>query len=116
MKAAASAEGKKRFIHLGDRQGDFCAILKLGDDDFAMPRKDYRLCQLIYKNPLLIKAKIREWSMVMSSKRFFFASSTQANSMAELLSVLRQSFLPIASLMPFQSVRRRPFLQSLKSH
>ncbi|KAK9141903.1 hypothetical protein Syun_011303 [Stephania yunnanensis] len=62
MKAAALAEGKKRFIYLGDGQGDFCAILKLGDDDFAMPRKDYWLCQLIYKNPLLIKAKIREWS------------------------------------------------------
>ncbi|GAV80256.1 Put_Phosphatase domain-containing protein [Cephalotus follicularis] len=56
------AEGKKKFIYLGDGTGDYCPSLKLVEGDYLMPRKNFPLWNLICENPKLIKAKIHEWS------------------------------------------------------
>ncbi|KAK1290337.1 Inorganic pyrophosphatase 1 [Acorus calamus] len=56
------SEGKKRIIYLGDGKGDYCPLLKLGEGDFMMPRKNYPVWELITSNPLLLKAEIHEWS------------------------------------------------------
>ncbi|OVA11345.1 Phosphatase PHOSPHO-type [Macleaya cordata] len=56
------AAGNKRFIYLGDGIGDFCPSLKLGEEDFVMPRKNYPVWELISSNKLLIKAEVHEWS------------------------------------------------------
>ncbi|XAR67643.1 Inorganic diphosphatase [Bertholletia excelsa] len=39
IQASAYAEGKKKFIYLGDGSGDFCPSLKLGEGDYVMPRR-----------------------------------------------------------------------------
>lgn len=59
---ASVFEEEKKFIYLGDGSGDYCPSLKLGDGDHVMPRKDFPVWDLICKNPLLIKAKIHEWT------------------------------------------------------
>ncbi|KAF4385008.1 hypothetical protein F8388_010606 [Cannabis sativa] len=41
---------------------DYCPSLKLEESDFVMPRKNFPLWRLIANDPLLIKAKIHEWS------------------------------------------------------
>ncbi|KAF6139926.1 hypothetical protein GIB67_033308 [Kingdonia uniflora] len=41
IRTSGLIEGKKRFIYLGDGNGDFCPSLKLGEGDFIMPRKNY---------------------------------------------------------------------------
>ncbi|KAF4346484.1 hypothetical protein F8388_011449 [Cannabis sativa] len=59
----ACDEGKnKRIIYVGDGRNDYCPSLKLKENDFAMPKKNFPLWDLICSNPLLIKAKIHEWS------------------------------------------------------
>ncbi|XP_043721660.1 inorganic pyrophosphatase 1-like [Telopea speciosissima] len=62
IQASVFAEGKKRFIYLGDGKGDYCPSLKLNEGDRVMPRKNFPLWDLICSNPLLIKAEIHEWS------------------------------------------------------
>ena len=62
IQASVAAKGNKRFIYLGDGVGDYCPSLKLKERDFVMPRKNFPVWDLISKNPLLIKAKIHEWS------------------------------------------------------
>ncbi|KAB2611217.1 inorganic pyrophosphatase 1-like [Pyrus ussuriensis x Pyrus communis] len=62
IQTSVSTEGKKRLIYLGDGSGDYCPSLKLKEGDFVMPRKNFPLFDLIYKNPLLIKAGIHEWT------------------------------------------------------
>lgn len=64
IQASLMAEGKKkkRFIYLGDGNGDYCPSLKLGEGDFLLPRKNFPLWDLISQNPLVIKAEIHEWS------------------------------------------------------
>lgn len=59
---SVAAEGNKRIIYLGDGAGDYCPSLKLKEGDFVMPRKNFPVWDLISKNPLLIKAKIHEWT------------------------------------------------------
>ena len=61
VRASATTEGKKRFIYLGDGIADFCSALKLGEDDFLMPRKNYPIWEIICRNPKIIKARINEW-------------------------------------------------------
>ncbi|KAF4375508.1 hypothetical protein F8388_024167 [Cannabis sativa] len=41
---------------------DYCPSLKLEESDFVMPRKNFLLWRLIANDPLLINAKIHEWS------------------------------------------------------
>ncbi|XP_057976939.1 inorganic pyrophosphatase 1-like [Malania oleifera] len=62
IQASASAQGRKKFIYLGDGNGDYCPSLKLGEGDTVMPRKKFPLWHLICRNPMLMKAEIREWS------------------------------------------------------
>ncbi|XP_047176632.1 inorganic pyrophosphatase 2-like [Vigna umbellata] len=53
---------KKRLIYLVDGSGDYCPSLRLKEQDFVMPRKNFPVWELICKDPLLIKAEIHEWS------------------------------------------------------
>ncbi|XVE70937.1 hypothetical protein DITRI_Ditri10aG0109900 [Diplodiscus trichospermus] len=46
IQASVSATVKKRFIYVGDGSADFCPGLKLGGDDFVMPRKDFPVWEL----------------------------------------------------------------------
>lgn len=62
MQNSISAGESKRFIYIGDGNGDYCPSLRLKDQDFMMPRKNFPVWDLICKDPLLIKAKIHEWS------------------------------------------------------
>ncbi|KAF5201005.1 Thiamine phosphate phosphatase-like protein [Thalictrum thalictroides] len=62
IRASAFAEGNKRFFYLGDGKGDYCPSLKLVENDYVLPRKNYPLWELISNNPLLLKANIYEWS------------------------------------------------------
>ncbi|XP_043703335.1 inorganic pyrophosphatase 2-like isoform X2 [Telopea speciosissima] len=62
IQASQFAEGKKRFIYLGDGKGDYCPSLKLGEGDRVMPRKNFPVWELICSNPLLMKAEVHEWS------------------------------------------------------
>jgi pyridoxal phosphate phosphatase PHOSPHO2 len=62
IQASVSEIGKKRFIYLGDGNGDYCPTLKLGESDYVMPRKNYPLWNRMCSNPTLIKAQVHEWS------------------------------------------------------
>lgn len=53
---------KKRLIYLGDGSGDYCPSLRLKEQDFMMPRKNFPVWELICKDPLLVKAQIHEWT------------------------------------------------------
>ncbi|KAJ4780554.1 Pyridoxal phosphate phosphatase-related protein [Rhynchospora pubera] len=59
---SASADGKKRFIYLGDGKGDYCPSLHLSESDFVMPRKYYPMWELINSNPHMLKAEVHEWT------------------------------------------------------
>ncbi|XP_050363968.1 inorganic pyrophosphatase 2-like [Argentina anserina] len=61
IRALVLAE-KKQLIYVGDGAPDFCAGLKLNEGDVLMPRKNFPIYDLISANPLLIEAKIHEWS------------------------------------------------------
>jgi len=41
---------------------NYCPSLRLKEQDFVMPRKNFPVWELICKDPLLIKAEIHEWS------------------------------------------------------
>lgn len=49
-------------IYIGDGAGDYCPMLKLKENDYAMPRKNFPVWELICKNPNLVKATVREWT------------------------------------------------------
>ena len=63
IQASLAKEGdKKKMIYLGDGSGDYCPSLKLKEDDHVMPRKSFPLWDLIFSNPIQIKAEIHEWT------------------------------------------------------
>ena len=63
IQASLAKEGdKKKMIYLGDGSGDYCPSLKLKEDDHVMPRKNFPLWDLIFSNPIWIKAEIHEWT------------------------------------------------------
>ncbi|KAF8036380.1 hypothetical protein BT93_C2176 [Corymbia citriodora subsp. variegata] len=62
IQAADSEFRKRRYIYLGDGKGDYCPCLRLGAQDFVVPRKSFPLRNLIYNKQALIKAVIHEWS------------------------------------------------------
>ena len=47
---------------MGDGKGDYCPSLRLSEEDYVMPRKNYPLWQLICDNPQQLKAEVHEWS------------------------------------------------------
>ncbi|KQK09515.1 inorganic pyrophosphatase 1 [Brachypodium distachyon] len=57
----ASSVGK-RVIYLGDGRGDYCPSLRLGRDDFVMPRRGFPVWDLICENPGLLQAEVHPWS------------------------------------------------------
>ncbi|KAL4286068.1 hypothetical protein AHAS_Ahas19G0049200 [Arachis hypogaea] len=57
-----NGDENKRIIYLGDGSGDYCPSLRLRERDFMMPRKNFPVCYLICKDPLLLKAEIHPWS------------------------------------------------------
>ncbi|OMO66293.1 HAD-superfamily hydrolase, subfamily IB, PSPase-like protein [Corchorus olitorius] len=58
----ANDDEKKTIIYLGDGIGDYCSIVKLRDGDYAMPRKNFPVWDLVCQNRGLIKAQVCEWS------------------------------------------------------
>jgi len=52
---------EKKYIYLGDGNGDFCPSLKLKDKDYLMPRRNFPLCDLVSKNPNHIKPEVHAW-------------------------------------------------------
>ncbi|KAG2712938.1 hypothetical protein I3843_04G141500 [Carya illinoinensis] len=69
IQASVSGNSTKNFIYLGDGHGDYCPTLKLGGSDYVMPRKNYPLWKRICCEPLLVKAKVHEWSTGEELKR-----------------------------------------------
>ncbi|XP_047964222.1 inorganic pyrophosphatase 1-like [Salvia hispanica] len=61
IQTTLAKEGRQRIIYLGDGIGDFCPSLKLRDEDFMMPRKDFPVWGLICENRALLRAEIHEW-------------------------------------------------------
>ncbi|KAG9456557.1 hypothetical protein H6P81_001065 [Aristolochia fimbriata] len=107
---------KKRLIYLGDGKGDFCPSLKLGEGDFVMPRKDFPLWDLIYANPLLLKAGVHEWSYGEDQERVLLhlidQILTEENSASQLLSSdCKANTVPISTPEAvLQALRPRPHL------
>ncbi|KAF8040689.1 hypothetical protein BT93_B2809 [Corymbia citriodora subsp. variegata] len=62
IRSSASADGKKRFVYVGDGNADLCAGMKLEEDDVLLPRKGFPVWDLICRSPTLIKARVREWT------------------------------------------------------
>ncbi|KAG6504361.1 inorganic pyrophosphatase 2-like [Zingiber officinale] len=67
--STALAEGKKRIVYLGDGKGDYCPSLRLGAQDFVMPRKNFPLWELVAENPHALRAEIHEWSDAEEQER-----------------------------------------------
>ncbi|XP_057968525.1 thiamine phosphate phosphatase-like protein isoform X2 [Malania oleifera] len=61
IRASVSQNGGRRFIYLGDGNGDYCPTLKLIEGDHVMPRRNFPLWERIRSNPMLIKAEVHEW-------------------------------------------------------
>ncbi|XP_062219946.1 inorganic pyrophosphatase 1-like [Phragmites australis] len=57
-----ASAGRKRVIYLGDGRGDYCPSLRLGREDFMMPRRGYPVWDLIRQNPALLQAEVHPWS------------------------------------------------------
>lgn len=62
ISASASSSGRRRFIYLGDGNGDFCPTMRLLKCDHVMPRKNYPLWNRVCSNQVLVKAQVHEWS------------------------------------------------------
>ncbi|XP_062206714.1 inorganic pyrophosphatase 1-like [Phragmites australis] len=56
-----ASAGRKRVIYLGDGRGDYCPSLRLGREDFMMPRRGYPVWDLIRENPALLQAEVHPW-------------------------------------------------------
>ncbi|KAK7389616.1 hypothetical protein VNO78_24795 [Psophocarpus tetragonolobus] len=58
---ATQAAHALRIIYLGDGIGDYCPSLRLKEKDFMVPRRNFLVWGLIFKDPLLVKAGIHGW-------------------------------------------------------
>ncbi|KAF5203429.1 Thiamine phosphate phosphatase-like protein [Thalictrum thalictroides] len=114
--ASAVADGKKRFIYLGDGKGDFCPSTKLREEDFVMPRKDYPVWDLICSNPLLVMAGVHEWTSWEDHQRILLHLIETIISSGRLPSSLIernckfQMTIPISSQEPLQHAVSVPHL------
>ncbi|KAL3532593.1 hypothetical protein ACH5RR_006114 [Cinchona calisaya] len=61
FQASIAPFAETKFIYLGDGNGDFCPVLKLGIADYVMPRKNFPLWERINSNPGLVEAEVHEW-------------------------------------------------------
>ncbi|XP_021757820.1 inorganic pyrophosphatase 1-like [Chenopodium quinoa] len=62
IKRLLCEHGNNKFIYLGDGIGDYCASLRLREEDHVMPRFNFPAYDMISSNPMLIKAKIHGWA------------------------------------------------------
>ncbi|ONK80678.1 uncharacterized protein A4U43_C01F20530 [Asparagus officinalis] len=62
IRASYLSKGKKKFIYLGDGKGDYCPCLKLSEEDYVMPRKNFPLYDLICADTKALRAEVHEWS------------------------------------------------------
>jgi phosphoethanolamine/phosphocholine phosphatase len=60
--AAAAPGGRKRVIYLGDGRGDYCPSLRLGREDFVMPRRGFPVWDLICEDPARVQAEVHPWA------------------------------------------------------
>ncbi|KAJ4909401.1 Inorganic pyrophosphatase 1 [Raphanus sativus] len=74
IQESLAKEGKKKMIYLGDGAGDYCPTLKLKSEDYAMPRKNFPVWDLISQNPMLVKSAIREWTDGESLERILIGT------------------------------------------
>lgn len=61
IQGSLSEHNRNRFIYLGDGKGDFCPTLKLGREDYVMPRKNFPLWECISQYPTFVKAQVQDW-------------------------------------------------------
>lgn len=61
FQASDLEDGNTRYIYLGDGKGDYCPCLKLRTRDFVMARKGFPLCDRIWSDRNLVKARVHEW-------------------------------------------------------
>ncbi|PKA49659.1 Inorganic pyrophosphatase 2 [Apostasia shenzhenica] len=107
IRSSALAEGKKRFIYLGDGKGDYCPSLLLSEIDFVMPRKNFPLWDLIVKDHSALKAEVHEWSNAEEQERVLLqlinriAAGNAAAATVPLLTVeCKLEMLPVAAPEP----------------
>ncbi|XP_047342727.1 inorganic pyrophosphatase 2-like [Impatiens glandulifera] len=65
MQASMAKEGemkKRTIIYLGDGVGDFCPSLRMTENDFVMPRRNFPVWDLICENKAIVKAEVRSWA------------------------------------------------------
>ncbi|XP_058074063.1 thiamine phosphate phosphatase-like protein [Magnolia sinica] len=102
IQASVCTDQKKRLIYIGDGKGDFCPSTKLGEGDHVMPRKNFPLWDLISSNPMLVKAKLHEWSNAEELGRILLhlinTISIEDNNSAQMLSIdCKFQTIPISS-------------------
>jgi len=61
IQKSVDAASEKKYIYVGDGNGDFCPSLKLKDKDFLMPRRNFPLFDLVSKNSNHIKPEVHAW-------------------------------------------------------
>lgn len=84
IRASVSAGGiKKKLIYVGDGTPDFCAGLKLEEGDYLIPRKNFPIWEVICTKPMLIKAKIHEWSNWEELAAVLFKTTTETSFIEE---------------------------------
>ncbi|KAL5227960.1 hypothetical protein ABZP36_016225 [Zizania latifolia] len=60
--SVVAAAGKRhRLIYLGDGRGDYCPSLRLGPEDFVMPRKGFPVWDLICEDRARLQAEVHPW-------------------------------------------------------
>ncbi|CAO2178457.1 unnamed protein product [Urochloa humidicola] len=87
LREAEAAPGRKRVIYLGDGRGDYCPMLRLGREDFVMPRRGYPVWDLICEDPARVKAEVHAWA-------------DGAELEATLLGLVRRAIVEDAAVMP----------------
>ncbi|VVA91687.1 unnamed protein product [Arabis nemorensis] len=120
IQASLTKEGKKmKMIYLGDGAGDYCPSLRLRSEDYMMPRKDFPVWDLISKNPILVKATVRDWTdgeamerILMGTINEIILSSEEEEDKEKMLSsdnckisvgIVHEPLLPLALQVPTKS-------------
>ncbi|KAF8678616.1 hypothetical protein HU200_046235 [Digitaria exilis] len=57
-----ASAARKRVVYLGDGRGDYCPALRLGREDFVMPRRGHPVWDLICEDPARVKAEVHPWA------------------------------------------------------
>ncbi|KAH7523803.1 hypothetical protein FEM48_Zijuj06G0050800 [Ziziphus jujuba var. spinosa] len=96
IRASVSAEGiKKKLIYVGDGTPDFCAGLKLEEGDYLIPRKNFPIWEVICTKPMLIKAKIYEWSNWEELASVLIKTTTKTSFIEDKCSTRPDNLVPL---------------------